>query len=79
MLATYSERRNLAQRTCDEVHVATTIVIDEMDNAVRNAYGRLPNSAYITDSGGKIVFKEAWAKPAGWGDILEKVVAGAKD
>jgi hypothetical protein len=67
---TYEKRKELAQRTCDELEVATTIVIDDMENTVRRAYGRLPNSAYIIDKGGEIVHKEAWAAPAGWSEIL---------
>jgi hypothetical protein len=72
---TYEQRKELAQRTCDELKVATTIVIDDMENTVRRAYGRLPNSAYVIDKGGEIVHKEAWAAPDGWSDILREVLA----
>ncbi|MFC1530012.1 deiodinase-like protein [Gemmatimonadota bacterium] len=74
---TYGERQVLAQRTCDELTVATTIVIDGMDNAVREAYGGLPNSAYIIDKGGRIVHKEGWAAPDGWDEHLDKLLGGA--
>lgn len=67
---TFEEREALAEKTCDELHIATTVVIDDMDNSVRRAYGELPNSAYIIDKGGKIVHKEAWARPADWTEIL---------
>ena len=67
---TFEEREVLAEKTCDELHIATTVVIDDMDNSVRHAYGELPNSAYIIDKGGMIVHKEAWAGPAGWPEIL---------
>jgi hypothetical protein len=46
---TYEERKELAEKTCDELHIATTVVIDDMENTVRETYGRLPNSAYIID------------------------------
>ena len=71
----YEERALLAKRTCEEVHVATTIVIDEMNNAVHTAYGGFPNSAYIIGKGGKIRFREPWAKPEGWGKILDKILS----
>jgi hypothetical protein len=67
---TFEEREELAKKTCDELHIATTVVIDDMENTVRETYGRLPNSAYIIDKGGLIVHKEAWARPDGWPDIL---------
>lgn len=67
---TYEQRKALAEKTCDELHIATTVVIDDMEDSVRAAYGLLPNSAYIIDKGGVIVHKEAWARPDGWPDIL---------
>ena len=72
---TMEERHELAAKTCDELHIATTVVIDDMENSVRQAYGRLPNSAYILDKGGTIVHKEAWARPDGWPDILRELLA----
>ena len=74
---TYEERQELARMTCDELSVATTIVIDGMDNAVREAYGGLPNSAYIIDRGGRIVHKEGWAAPDGWDEHLDRLLGWA--
>jgi hypothetical protein len=71
---TYEERKELAEKTCDELHIATTVVIDDMENTVRETYGRLPNSAYIIDRGGVIVHKEVWTQPDGWPDILRGLV-----
>ncbi len=71
---TYEERKELAKKTCDELHIATTVVIDDMENTVREAYGGLPNSAYIIDRGGVIVHKEAWARPGEWPDVLRGLV-----
>jgi hypothetical protein len=67
---TMEERKELAEKACDELHIASLVVIDDMENTVRRTYGRLPNSAYIIDKGGEIVYKEAWAHPDGWPDIL---------
>jgi len=74
----YEERKHLAQRTCDDLYPETAIVIDEMDDAVRLAYGRLPNSAYIVDKGGKIVYKEDWANIEGWAEILDGLLEGGR-
>lgn len=73
---TYEQRLALARKTCDELSVATTIVIDGMDNAVREAYGGLPNSAYIIEKGGKIFHKEGWAAPVEWDEYLDKLLKG---
>ena len=73
---TAEERQHLAQRACDDLKVASLIVIDDMENTVRRAYGELPNSTYIIDRGGRIVHKEAWADPTGWPEILRPLLEG---
>ena len=72
----YGERLVLAEKSCQELSIATLVVIDEMDDAVRRAYGGLPNSAYIINTGGEIFHKESWARPGEWGPILEKMLGG---
>lgn len=71
---TAEERKELAEKACDELHIATKVVLDDMANTVRQAYGGLPNSAYIIDKGGVVVYKEPWAKPFEWPDILRGVI-----
>ena len=70
------ERLELASRCRSELGVDRTIVVDKMDNATREAYGGLPNSAYIIKPGGEIVFKEAWGKADGWTAILDGILGG---
>jgi len=68
------ERLELASRCQPELGLARLIVVDKMDNAVREAYGGLPNSAYIIKPGGEIVFKEAWGKADGWPAVLDAIL-----
>lgn len=72
---TYDARKALAERSCQELSIATKVVIDNMDNAVRETYGLLPNSAFFIKKGGEIFYKEAWARPGEWGPLLEKMLA----
>ncbi len=72
---TMEERLALASRCREELGVTRTIVVDRMDNAVREAYGGLPNSAYIIAGDGTIVFKEPWAKAGGWAPVLDSLLA----
>jgi thiol-disulfide isomerase/thioredoxin len=58
--ARYDERLELAQRTCDELSATTLTLVDEMDNAVKRAYGDLPNSAYLIGSDGLVFHKQPW-------------------
>jgi hypothetical protein len=73
---TMEERLELAGRCRSELGLERAIVVDKMDNAVREAYGGLPNSAYIIKPGGEIVMKEPWAKADGWPAILDDILAG---
>ena len=70
------ERLELASRCRTELGLDLVIVVDKMDNAVREAYGGLPNSAYIIKPGGEIVHKEAWGKADGWPAYLDKILGG---
>lgn len=72
---TIEERIALAKKSCDELSIATLVVIDDMHNTVRKAYGELPNSAYFVARDGVIAHKEAWARPNGWPDLLRALVA----
>ena len=74
---TMEARQELAEKACDELKIATTVVIDDMENSVRVLYGELPNSAYIIDRGGLIAYKEAWAKPDDWPEILRGLPEGS--
>ena len=71
---TMEERKELAEKACDELKIATTVVLDDMENSVREAYGSLPNSAYIIDTNGEIVFKEAWGKADAWPEVLDRLL-----
>ena len=37
------------------------VLVDGMDDAVFNAYGRAPNSAYVVDKEGHLIFRGTWA------------------
>ncbi len=71
---TLEERLALASRCREDLGLERTIVVDRMDNAVRDAYGGLPNSAYIIAPGGEIVFKEPWARAGNWAPVLDSLL-----
>ena len=70
----YAQRCVLADSTHQQLGVNTTLVIDDMRNTVRRAYGGRPNSAFIIDRSGKVVHKELWAQPADWPRVLERLL-----
>ena len=68
------ERLELASRCRAELGLDRLIVVDKLDNAVRDAYGGLPNSAYILKPGGEIALKEPWSKADGWPAVLDEIL-----
>lgn len=42
------------------MQATTLFLVDGIDNAVRQAYGRLPNSAYIIGQDGRVFHKQPW-------------------
>jgi thioredoxin-related protein len=57
---TYGERCRLAGDTRQELKARIPLIIDEMNNATRAAYGNLPNCAYLIGTDGRVFFKQAW-------------------
>ncbi|MFT3885126.1 MAG: hypothetical protein QM724_06760 [Flavobacteriales bacterium] len=37
------------------------VLVDGLDDAVLNAYGRVPNGAYVVDEDGNLIFRGTWA------------------
>ena len=62
---TYEERLALAQRCISELGVTWTVLVDGMDDAVWEAYGKQPNSAIVIGTDGTIQDKQLWANARG--------------
>lgn len=60
---TYAERVALAQQVRDQGGVTLPLVVDGMDNAVWEAYGRRPNSGFLIEQGGRIALAQNWIQP----------------
>lgn len=59
----YQARVALARRVAEEYGEQIQVVVDGMDNAVWEAWGKRPNSAFVIGKGGEIVEKQFWADP----------------
>ena len=67
---TFEERRRNALRLMKEEKVNFPILIDSMDNHVRNLYHGWSNGIFIINRTGMLVFKSAWT----YGRELEQVL-----
>ncbi|MFP3903540.1 MAG: alpha/beta hydrolase fold domain-containing protein [Armatimonadota bacterium] len=62
---TYEERLALAKQASSRMGDDWIVLVDEMDNAVWEAYGRRPNSAFVIGADGNVQVKQLWAQPRG--------------
>ena len=57
----YEERVTLARQVIDAYGEGRTVLIDGMDNAVWEQYGKRPNSLFLIEQGGEVLLKQWWA------------------
>lgn len=54
----YDERESVAQSCSIDLHIGLPIIIEEMDNAVDEAYGAAPERLYLVDIDGNVAYHE---------------------
>lgn len=74
--ADYEARVALAQRVIAEWGEQRPMVVDGMDNAVWEAYGRRPNSGFIIGTDGTVIDKQFWMDAQRMSTMLAQLVAG---
>ena len=52
----YDERESVAQSCSIDLHIGLPIIIEEMDNAIDEAYGAAPERLYLVDVDGKVAY-----------------------
>lgn len=63
-----TEKKAMASKMAEITDL--TIVVDDIDERVLDKYGAVPNSAYVIDKNGTMVFRQTWADSR----KIEKVV-----
>lgn len=71
---TYEQRKGYAQGLVAERRMETTVLVDEMDDAVWTQYGSLPNMVYIVDRGGAIAYQATWTMADKVDRVLSELV-----
>lgn len=67
---TIEQKREQAARLRDEAHVPWPILIDRLDGEVHEAYGGLPNPAFLIDREGRVAFRGEMAHAPSLRDAL---------
>lgn len=60
----FDDRHQCAALTQARLNPGLTILVDELDDRVTEAYGGFPNRGFVLDSTGRLVAKQAWIDPA---------------
>jgi predicted Fe-Mo cluster-binding NifX family protein len=51
------------------------VLIDDLDEAVVQAFGRMPNMTFVVDKQGKIAYKADWMEASRISEILDELLA----
>lgn len=74
----YPAPTTIAQKTAYAMEFAKLtklpVLVDGLDNKVLEAYGRVPNGAYVIDADGKLIFRGTWADSRKIEQILDTVL-----
>jgi len=56
----FEEKLSCARRARDEDGESRTILVDDVEGSAHRLYGSMPNSVYVIDSKGHVVFRGDW-------------------
>jgi len=60
----------------DDDHEARPILVDDIDGTAHKAFGGFPNSVFIINRGGCVVYRADWNNPSATGRALARLKAG---
>lgn len=66
----FEEKVSCAQRFRNEYGVARTVLVDDIEGSAHQQYGGMPNSVYIMNPSGRVVFRGDWNNVA----MVEKIL-----
>lgn len=58
----YEHKLGYAKELVEQFGMEVPVLVDDIDEAVVHAYGRMPNMVYIIDKEGKIAYKADWTE-----------------
>lgn len=74
----YPAPKTMAEKTAYATEFAKLtklrVLVDGLDNQVLDAYGMVPNGAYVVDADGKLIFRGTWADSRKMEQILDTVL-----
>lgn len=75
---TYEHKKQYAQEMVAEFGMKVPVLIDDLDESVVHAFGRMPNMTFIVDKEGRIAYKSDWMEAARVEELLDELLAEQK-
>ena len=72
---TYEHKKKYAAELVAEFGMKVPVLIDDLDEGVVHAFGRMPNMTFIVDKEGKIAYKSDWMEAARIEELLDELLA----
>ncbi len=70
----YAEKVRAAETFREQEDVDIPILVDELDGAIHNKYGGLPNPSFLIDKSGRVAFRALWTRPKVLREALEELL-----
>ncbi len=72
---TFEQRADQARFARQAMQSNARFLVDGMDNAIWQAYGRAPSAAFVIDQQGRVVLRQPWVEPRELSEVLERLLA----
>ena len=70
----YDHKKEYACELVKEFNMKVPVLIDDMDEAVVQAFGRMPNMTFVVDKEGTIAYKADWMEASRISGILDELI-----
>lgn len=70
----FEEKRSCAKRLKNEDGETRTVLVDDFKGTAHQAYGGMPNSAFIINKNGCVLFRSEWNNPSATRKALEALI-----
>jgi hypothetical protein len=71
----YEHKKEYACELVKEFKMKVPVLIDDLDEAVVKAFGRMPNMTFVVDKQGLIAYKADWMEASRISEILDELLS----
>ena len=68
------DKRRAAEQFRDEEDIEMPVIVDDLGGKIHRKYGSLPNSTYLIDKAGRVVFRSLWSRASAISEALDEVL-----